>query len=202
MSAINVNLRRCTCIKNVKDAPCVGSCPSLPTSIPCRVPPSVTFEVVINRGGCAGFEHCEGGDHDPACSMRPVRVSCSISGTTWEESEVWLMDDFEYPAHFHYLLNTCRKRWALVKQVLLNPGLLTTGWPGSVAMYAQRDLVFAALADMARAEEAAYGAQARIAEVVGTRVERFHARTAEMRPSASWLSAYVMYLIEQVRVLP
>ena len=99
-----------------------------------------------------------------ACSRaplpaRPIRVTCSISGKTWQESEI---AQAEVPHGHEFspadVLNTCRERWALVKALLgVNPEWSKQGkWfseHGRMAIFTQRDAVYAALADMARAED-------------------------------------------------
>lgn len=215
MSAVNVNLQKCTChyLRTFGAAGHYADCPGTPVLIPCPVPRGVTFEVRLGEctspGACTRpapmFMPCT--NHLSSCPARLVRVSCSISGKTWEESEVTECEVFHEgretsPAD---MLRVCRDRWGWLKSAMLGHSL--TDCPDIVqALRRQRDSVFAALADMARAEEAAYAAEVAwgMAMKRPARDEVRHpdpSFDANVLPSQRRLSAYVERLIEQVGVL-
>lgn len=187
--------------------------------IPCPVPRSVTFEVVL--GECVKDPFgCKGERHSTLCPIshaHPVKVSCSISGNTWEESEV---EDVEpHPTespqrseHWRVMLlkvgadtphlRDARKHWALIKALVLGqPG------PGRwdvATLFTQRDAVYAALADMVRAEEMLAKAWAATPTAIRNHSRVFvSVRTPTMeRTSHHLLAAYIEHLIEQVGVMP
>jgi hypothetical protein len=207
---INVNLDTCARFEHCEDGYHDPVCPkSKPVLIPCPIPRTVEFQVTL--GECTVCPpNREGVGHFASCAAYPVKVVCSIYGKTWAESEVNDMECHRGTHDAHVcategldVLQVARARWALVKALVLGHtdlSALLTG-PKALELLAQRNAVFAALAGMARAEEAAYTAQAHLAEHLGATVERFHARTSEMRPSAAWSCLYVESLIEQVGIL-
>lgn len=210
---INVNLTsHCYDCGSSPPGPHATECAALevklrPVLIPCPVPRSVTFEVRL--GGCDCFPSGHRSvpvppmrAHSPQCASQPVRVSCSISGKTWEESEVTECEanipGDGYPAN---LMGPCRERWASVKALVLGARASDyTGWCGSslrafAGLFTQRDAVYAALADMARAEEAIRVSHAAIDKAMGL-------PWSESEPlSQRALERYVERLIEQVGVL-
>lgn len=232
MSTVNVNLTLCDCTGNDWKPRPLGSthaddCSGVPLLIPCPIPPSVTFQVALGeclkactantsgRGWVLGprsdTSHFAPG-HVYGCPGRPVRVSCSISGRTWEASEV--MPYIERPgsavvtwgskAEQALALGLCRSRWSLVKALVLGMPHhsfidLMTG-PMALDLLAERDAVFAALAKMARAEEAAAASQrAVIDSFPAVRLRSpTHLEPLHERPSADLLESYVEHLIEQV----
>jgi hypothetical protein len=231
---INVNLAPCVCggplPRLLTEGPDVhpGGCPGAPILIPCPIPRSVTVKVPLGACQCriagrrALIEFLGAGDsfpgginawHDFDCPARPVKASCSISGSTWEESEVVDVDnphenDGRWGAEsgdaFRTALSACNDRWALFKALVLGHTDLSqwlTG-PKVLELLTQRDTVYAALADMARAEQVAYEAQNAVSMVCGRGVSAYHRTAAHERPSAHWLAAYVERLLEQVEVLP
>lgn len=138
------------------------------------------------------------GKHNAQCPARPVKVCCSISGETWEESEVEdaELGDSGLVAGYE-LLSACRERWVLVKRLVLGQwpttsaiGVLSEAIPGLVA---QRDTVFAALADMARAESAIIQ---RMADV--DKVHTNRSRLAFRSVAVDELTTYIERIIEQV----
>lgn len=171
MSEINVNLGRCTYAEGIESGAYHFSelCDTRPVLIPCRIPGSVTFEV--RQGECTclpGFYAAAQtrNDHLPRCLGKPIRVSCSIGGKTWAESEVTDVEKqgeinaYQFPTELErtLALAACRERWALVKA-------LVTGFTGDIAAFApgsamavrlrnERDVMFAALAAKIRAEQA------------------------------------------------
>jgi len=204
---LNVNLKKCDCPANQHHR-FSRECASVPVLIPCPIRRSVTFEVAL--GECT--ELCSvrpsardvAGGHIASCPARPVKVSCSISGETWEGGEVdeeaveeaetrpeWTTSD-------HALeIAVCRERWALIKALVLGSSSFVPSIdPGAQnTLMLQRDTVFAALADMAMDER-------HHAEKMATLPERVRpVLPAYAAPSEEALSRYVEHLIEQVGVL-
>jgi hypothetical protein len=186
--------------------------------IPCPIPRSVTFTVRLGECTCQHVREIRGGRHADDRPARPIRVACSISGKTWEGSEV---DGLIEPHRLAFgiapiddevierLTEIARERWALVK-ALLTGGIYTLSArfpPDAVdaihRLHMQRDAVYSALADMARAEEAAVAAQHRCDEALGVfpHIGPDHRTLPQERPSAARAAAYVERLIEQVSVL-
>lgn len=207
---INVNLASCSRGRCGLDPKGVfrhdpSTCSGEPILLPCPIRRSVTFSVAL--GECACDAYAEGGTCPTDCPARPVRVSCSISGKTWEESEVaeaeWLgryADDATNP-----VLAACRDRWALVKALALGEDagawMLSEAWAERwdvvASLFAQRDAVFAALADMARHEEGLEAAAVRAAKAMGADGDL----SGTTRASPEFLAAYVEHLVEQVGAL-
>lgn len=205
---INVNLKPCM-HPHMLSTYTPDEFPNAPVLVPLPLDKwrSVTFTVrlgeCIDAGRSAGSpipRACApDGVHHERCPARPIRVSCSISGKTWEESEV---DEVEVhhdgretsPAE---LLRACRDRWALVKALVLNQsiGPSYTMVDGVRPLAIQRDAVYAAIADMARADV--------------TRTQAWLALPLELRQdpgptslAGEVLERYVERLIEQVGALP
>lgn len=206
---INVNLKPhlMSCHNRTPERHTFG-CPGTPVLIPCPIPRSVTFTVRLGECNCPsqarGVSALWPSGHAPQCPARPLRVTCSISGKTWEESEVvevekrgdqWL-DQFEENA----ALRICRERWALVKMLVLGMGILSER---TRELQVQRDAVYASIADMARAEDAVWQAQERACRSVDSAFipDNFMNAEPHSRPSASILERYVERLIEQIGVL-
>lgn len=225
MSTINVNQHPCNCSHvawlaghnngMVKHS---DTCASSPINIPCHLPRTTEFEVALGVCDCGHAAWVARGNisyqHDAKCPGRPIRVACSIGGETWAESYV---TDLE-PHHSNPgspLIDvgatspagiTVSARWALVKALVLGQSPATADREGLLvaAHYAgtlgTRDAVFAALADMARAEVAAMQAQQRVDKAFP--YHRFHRvgggdhRATPL--SHARLAAYVEFLIEQV----
>lgn len=215
-ASINVNLKRCDCSRPTDGFQRVHlpTCASTPVLIPCPIRRSVTFGVRIGEcavdghhlGGCYRITNTHGQKSDvihiTGCPAKPIRVSCSISGKTWEESEVF---DMESPSGHPDILRLCYERWALVKALVTGQRHdLTIRFKTWCDLVDQRDAVFSALADMARAEVAALEAQARVMGAAGWKGIHFAdpQHHDDKRPSASFLARYVERLIEQVGVLP
>jgi hypothetical protein len=134
-----------------------------------------------------------------------VKVDCSISWKTWEESEPI---DFELvgggllPGNGEQhtrLMAAGRDRWALVKALVLGHADLSALLTGPMAadLLAQRDTVYAALADMVRAESTIIQRCADIDKAYTNRK-----RPAFRGVAADELAAFVEHLIEQVGRLP
>lgn len=224
---INVNLTKCGCSGGrlnaarragnsnpVDPLPCDAGCPGGPVLIPCPIPRAVTFGVAL--GECIRDPFgCRDGNHASVCFARSVKVSCSVSGETWEESQpttfeaanrpgLAFADDVEADA----VVEIVRERWALVKALVLGQaeytiplqrGAQPVPWAGD--LLTQRDAVFSALADMARVEQAAFEAQERSIRAMGEPTflpDNFHRAEPHARASASVLERYVERLIEQV----
>lgn len=211
IQTINVNLRPCNC-----DSPPhkpggiqhLYGCASAPFLIPCPIPRSVTFFVALGECDCPPPLGHGAYGHSPNCPARPVRVSCSISGNTWEES---------HPVEFEMepsgispndtLRDACRARWALVKALVLGedsgPWMLSEAWAEKwdivAPLFAQRDAVFSVLTDMARAEEAQKAASARVTTAIygAPRAIRLFSEPEYQE----LLGRYVGRLIEQVEVM-
>jgi hypothetical protein len=118
---INLNLEYCAMCANGEHEPEQSArCPGKPLPIPCPLPPSVTFRVVV--GQCPSCGAARPWPHQPECrtpdSLKPISVSCSISGETWAESSVvdieWFHDMEEPSAEMTArIVAACRDRWAL-----------------------------------------------------------------------------------------
>lgn len=214
-SMINVNLKPCTCPAGypIRAAEHHGACAAKPVPIPCRLPP--IFRPMVKHIACGYFEHCVDGDHDPACH-KSIRVSCSIGGETWAESEVVDIERCGPDAPFDAVwdmaakrvLNTCRGRWALVKALVLGsycPELNDKPLsPEVTRLLIQRDAVFSALCRMAQAEEACAQELDAFTNAFGRFPNRKVAcdQPRPERPSAHLLADYVRHLIEQAARTP
>lgn len=210
MTSINVTLKPCPVARahehlTVDALHGAAGCPAAPVLIPCPIPRSVTFSVAL--GECVGESGaCRVRPGEPhhslsACPARPIRVSCSISGKTWEESAV-VDADFADGRSGSPALALCDDRWALVKALVL--GMYPTCGNEEVprTLVKQRDAVFAALADMVRAEQDARNAQQRVDDAFPfARYRRNDPDHRSERPSIGRLAAYVEYLIEQIGTL-
>ena len=215
-ATINVNLKPCHCPHAKFNKRHWEDCPAGdPVLIPCPIPPS--FDAVVSLGEChQTLLGCEGSTHNPHCKGRPIRVTCSIGGDgTWAGSEVRALSGHPSTvigAARDALFAACRERWALVK------ALVTGGrWEKHAvtelpaALVAQRDSVFAALADMARAEKACHAAflalpmDLRKASIIAKQCGPVAADPEDGGidlPSAKIFALYVERIIEQVGVLP
>lgn len=212
---INVNLTPCFCGR--KRINCMPSCTGAPVLIPLSLEPWRSATLTVRSGEC---KCCVGGTvderiggHDPWCPARPIRVSCSVSGSTWEESEVtecelavnhrprpeeWTVEQAER------VLSACRARWALVKALVLGKPQAGPGGGLIIApmeLFSQRDAVFAALCDVTRIEAANLAAQEHLVELLDPRRATFRPTPEPDRPSAQGLAIYVGRVIEQM-VMP
>ena len=203
---VNVNLaaRHGACSPGHHDSP---ECE--PLNIPCPIPRSVTL--TLRLGECTENPRYRGSGHHRDCPARPIRVSCSISGKTWEESAPTDLELAPAPSDagdtYARVLVAVQGRWALVKALVLNlPPLdpvTVAGRARLLALLTQRDAVFAALADMARAE-AAHNAAARVlVNACPPALGRALMNIDPAIPGAGrFLVRYVEHLIEQVGALP
>lgn len=207
---INVNLKPCSCGHWQWLAGDVGptKCVCAPVLIPCPIPRAVTFEVAPGECDCAEDARRRRGmplePHLRSCHARPIRVVCYIDGETWGDSHV---EDIEYPdgepqkGTESALVPMAWERWRAIQMLALGHpatadavGVLSEAIP---ALESQRDAVFSALCDMARAESAIIQRFVDVDKVYTNRM-----RKAFSGVVADELSAYVEHLIEQVGVLP
>lgn len=206
---INVNLKPCSpaCLvpswARPGTPPHATGCPGTPVLIPCPIPRTVEMTVRLAECTCGERHGWIGPGHFDDCPARPIRITCSIGGETWEGSEVVSCEASipgdHYPAR---MMDPCRERWTLVKALVLGQRASDyTGWCGPslrsfAALFAQRDAVFAALADMAQYETKHAARKAELPE--GIRPVR--PDVAPESHEALW--RYVQRLVEQVGVLP
>lgn len=160
------------------------------------------------------------GRHLNDCPGKPIRVSCSIGGDgTWAGSEVVesgvfrdqnIVGPLVLPSQMVGIEATCRERWELVKALVLGNPLGRRGADSVSAgiviieLFEQRDAVFAALADMAKAEEAAVAAQKRAdaAFPIDNYVKvPAPDHRSEPRPSTVRLAAFVAHVSASVGAL-
>lgn len=209
---IDVNLTRCACPGPVtrQERPShFIDCPGKPILIPCPVRRSVTFEVVL--GWLCDCRNRETSTHLPRCPRDGVRVSCSISGRTWEESKV---EDMDIPPSIladmvatNRVMAACRERWELMKALVLGASKVSEFpesfrmVPAVSEMMGQRTLVFAALADAARLSIARAAALNKASKAAGLAYQYAESVEEDSEP-AIVLADYVEHLIEQVGVLP
>lgn len=208
---INVNLKQCDCL-------CPGKhgdlCPGRPVLIPCPIPRSVVFTGVLGACDCsASHPKFLVGIHHPECPAIPIRVACYIDGETWETSlirdqEVVSGEEVHDTAQVNKMLTVCRDRWALVKALVLGSDCaafraphIPLFWEVVGPLVTQRDAVFSALCDMARAEDALHDSADAAARALGAK-EGMPGLCETITPSHDILAAYVEHLIEQVGVLP
>lgn len=216
MSEINVNLAACDCAVSYAPMQHTADCAAAPVLVPCHIPPRVELQVALGECvGCIIVNDTRGYRretiHDASCPGRPVRVSCSISGTTWTESEVadvaqvGVKDEPWDRTECMHALTACRERWVLAKALVAGRSTFIVGVnPGKQnILMLQRDAVFAALADMAKAEEAASVAQNRAHAALGDdlRLRPHHNEESKDRPAAYMLERYVEHLIGRVGTL-
>lgn len=205
---INVNLEQCPCQSepNPKLRCEPEECAAKPALIPCPLPRTVEFRVALGECKCT-TGGLDGLPHDSDCPARPISVACTIGCETWEGSEVVDAEradgpgqpNFSEPDHMRAVA-LCSDRWALVKT-------LTTGeeWDvkrATLPLFRQRDAVFAALCDMAQADDDTAKASAAVGALLGPDTWPWGDRTRETAgmeaPSARALAAYVKHLIASV----
>jgi hypothetical protein len=214
---INVNLKKCTCKRVNGRLPHIhdDACDARPVLIPCPIPRSVKFRVVLGECTClseeeppevGGIRTAEPG-HFSNCPARPVEVVCSISGETWAGSAV---ADVEHAITDDRILgdagmrrggDVARDRWSLFRMLVTNT--LPAETQGDLVR--QRDALFSALADMAREEQAAFESQERAIQALGDPTfvpDNFHRAEPHSRASACILEHWVERTIKQVGILP
>lgn len=214
--SINVNIREQSCSPRchfgLKFRTHNNGCPRSPILLPCRLPPSFAIDVVLSPG-C----YCErlgiGAEprHVPNCPSRPIRVACEISGSAWEDSDISDVEpvqgqdfpDANKSDASAVAFGHARERWALLK-ALITGGRPALSTDPSYRLTEQRDAMYAAIADMARAEDAASEAQDRAHVALGDdlRLKPHHNIEAPDRPSTYMLERYVERVIELVGELP
>lgn len=219
---VNVNLAPCDAVRRPGWSCPHTHCAAKPIPLPCPIPRSAVFFVALGPCLCpldTRTNNIVGGVHGPDCAhARPIRVACSIGGDgTWAGSEVVEANVVELDSIGRILdaqddgakglsarlVAACRSRWEIVK------ALVTNAFPSSVRgdLVDQRDAVYAALADMARAEDAAYESEVAWGIAMGhpAKDDVRHPDPgfdANVLPSRRRLSAYVARIIAQVGVLP
>lgn len=211
---INVNLKACSSSgpAHMHLVPCGGA----PILIPCPIQRSITFEVALGECACGAVEASIRSSREaslfgmaclPGCPARPIKVVCSITGETWEESEV---DDVEVRSvslsreDGVRMVAICRERWALVKAMVLGEayGNMPAMARVTLDIFVQRDTVFAALADMARAETALHDRwQSLPAAIKKASSLEPYCWDYESTPTTEALAAYVEQVIEQAGVM-
>lgn len=195
---INVNLRSCGCGPKTHTGEVHGghwpNCGGTPIPIPCPI--QRTVEMTVGAGECQCWMPA---GHRSTCPARPIRVTCSIGGETWADSFVEFVERADgecIGAAFDRVDTVCRERWALIKALVTGAPLSPTYTlsPTAASLVAQRDAVFAALATLAREEEAHAAAYSAAWATLG----RPKAMNMEGRTSATILGEHVERLIEQV----
>jgi hypothetical protein len=143
--------------------------------------------------------------HDDTCPARPIRVTCSIGSPdgSWEKSEVTDIECMENLAarglragDVMKVDEVCRERWAQMKALVSGMTVM-----GHYELSKQRDAVYAALADMARAESGAHRAQQRVDEAFpSARYARENDtdHRAGQPPSVNRLRRFIEHVIAQV----
>lgn len=200
LSAINVNLKPCDSARMPGWTCPHTHCAAKPIHTPCPIPPSVTL--TVRRVECD--RRClERRDwHEDTCPAHPITVVCSLRGARWDTSEIGEVKVHHAagqetsPAE---LLRIAHERWGFLRSLLLGHSM--TDCPEQIQnLRPRRDAMFAALADEARAEDAAFRAQGRALSELGDPLppEPFHRELPEDRPSARMLERYVRQLVSQV----
>lgn len=214
--AVNVNLKPCARFEHCEGGDHDPSCPAEPILLPCPIPRSVVFNVALGECTCPQYGRLPG-ERWKDCTARPISVACTIGGDgTWAGSEVTEANVVEMDSIARILdaqddgakglsarlVAACRQRWEIVKALVLGKAQAQPNakWiDAPTDFFTQRDAVYAALADMARAEE-----------VIQEKWEEFplvlrvdaHFGPPETRSSEHLIAAYVAHVIEQVGVLP
>lgn len=220
MSMINVNQKPCECANHKS----FGlrhweHCPGIPVLIPLPIHRSFTCTVVLGECWGVGPGRCVSEDsarrfkwatrHSERCPAHPIRVSCSISGKTWKDSEVKdveTRDETWHPSapRYYRALSAARDLWALLKALVLGkPQAGPDGWlDAPTDLFIQRDAVFAAICEMARAEEAHNAAVQNLVKLCPGRLGRTLGHLDPGLPGAGrYLERYVEHMIEQVGIL-
>lgn len=216
-AVVNVNLRRCDCGAGERHAP---NCPGEPVllRLPLESWRSVTLMVRLGEctAGCAAPGAARalkerGESHHAWCPARPIRVSCSISGKDWASSEVAEVEveprSDGYPwrqIDIDTMSQIARWRWALVTVLVLGFDVREPSAPMvPTQLSSQRDAVYTALCEMARADIVACETRERINALL-QRPAPSPFRQILREPEAQApdaLAAYVERLIGQVGAL-
>jgi hypothetical protein len=210
---INVNLKPCDCDGPhdvvVRDASVhTSDCASVPVLIPCPIPREVVLTVKIGGCDCLADDHLS---HGRDCRSRPLRAVCAIGGNTWEEGEVndvtlTRSEDYPQPDGWRaQFMAIARDRWALVKALVTDrTNDLSSHLQGALvrnaALLTQRNTVFAALADMAGAEDALYGRENDALKAIDGC--SLMVPEPDNRPTAHTLARYMKHLLAQIGALP
>ena len=224
---VNVNLTACAEWCRIRTGYVHGAdhslnCPAKPVDIPLPLDAfrSVTVQAVL--GECMealkaailpmAKSRCGLTAHHQNCPARPIAVSCSVSGKTWEESEVVDVDNPHDPQGrwgaetgdtWRRTVRECNARWALIKALVTGERMIVTevGLLPSVEqvrLIRERDAVYAAVAEQVRLEEAMLAAQERTVKAIASPRLTTGATAPESRPAAQALTIFVERLIEQV----
>lgn len=212
---VNVNLAPCDCSWTGETRPHDATCRSAPVRVPMPLDAFRSVALMVRLGECSG--RCTGmlwqspPIHGAACPARPIRVSCSIFGKTWEESEVADVEKqgpinaYQLPTELErtLALAASRGRWALVKALVTGgrdfghgPNIMTDR---EVALVTQRDAVFSALAKAHRAEDSLIDALEDYEEAMRGEPVGIHGLKRE---SHGALERYVGHLVDQVGAMP
>lgn len=217
MPTINVNVGATHAHPNTSDPSfCDSDCASILIPLPLDRWRSVPFTVRIGDCACPRSIALRAPSntevHRNDCPARPIRVSCSISGKDWASSEVTEIavtgggrDREPTNEDMAALHEACRDRWALVKALVLGFDVRDPRAPSvPTALSSQRDAVFAAIADMAKNEEAGLATKQRLCKACPEIFPKSGVTVPEpeKRESAAFLAACVESLIEQVGALP
>lgn len=223
---INVNLKRCRpeCLAPQHVSPPHGhvpDCPGAPIPLPCPI--QRTVEMMVRLGTCECFHRGAKNAEPPptwvhteSCPARHIRVTCSIGGETWGESEVAEVEPHHSNPGLPIIavgpdspaMVACRERWEIVKALVTGKPLGRRGADSVdagiaiVELFAQRDVVFAALAAKVRAEQADDATTRGLVRLIpAVRVPDVARATAEDYLSAVALARYVSHLIATVGAL-
>lgn len=227
-AVVNVNLARCDC--GEKHLRYSGgehrvTCPGKPVLVPLPLEPWRPVTMTVRLGECTCIPlrgplavGLNPWSCDPICPARPIKVTCSIRGKTWEESEVAEVDwqtrnergDWNPSPMSHAerdaALAACRDRWALVQALVTGETPSDPfGRPVVIPpLYLQRNAVFAAICEMVRHENAAALAQERALKAMDVPWIDYggcpghHSIMDGRRPSVVLLARYVGKMIEEV----
>lgn len=185
--------------------------PGAPVLVPLPLESWRRVKMTVRLGKCICEAFTKTGLHHPRCHRaHPIEVTCLIGGKDWASSEVI---DAEIPrpgggslfTAFPGDLAPLRARWALVKALVLGSTEIRWYVPATRALFEQRDVVFAALCEMARAERSAHAAflalpmDLRKSSIIYRAAGSAASGSPEARhSSAVILEHYVERLIEQV----
>lgn len=227
---LNVNLRPCTCPVGWPSGgdhwPGAGQpkCDAQPVLISCPLPRTVEMTVRLGECDCGAVDANKRSAREaslfgmaclPGCPARPIRVTCSIGGETWEGSEVSEVDwqtrnergDWNPSPMSHRerdaVFGVCRDLWGAVKGLVLGQRAFMTS-DVVRALGAQRNTEFAALTKLVQAEQAAIAAQAECdaAFPIDNYVKvPAPDHRSEPRPSTVRLAAFAAHLIASVGTL-
>lgn len=219
-ATINVNLKPCrsNCARFAESGSGYGlrhgehfaGCPGIPVPIPCPVPRSVEFTVrlgeCIDAGRIPGSQVpracAPDGHHHDDCPARPIRVTCTILGETWEDSQVAVcelgINELQtYSGNDDALYAACRARWALVKALMLGQPIPTMR-EAMLTLVHQRDVVFSALCEMVPHHVARNAAANRAGKAAGLDGLWYSEVVDQDSEPAFLLKEYVARMVRQI----